>query len=143
MKKLTENQKAAIVFTTTALGLAVFTYALMLAFMREDKYIVSEKGDKVITYHPVSNPNERHTMTFKRDTADGVPGFWPYINVGDTITGRAHYLNRDSITSVGMNPRWGYHMHAITTLNGKTLNDVRRDAARRDSIVRQMKQKQR
>lgn len=142
MKKLTENQKSAIYFAASALGIGVLTFATMYTCLREDKYIVSEKGDKIITYYPISNPNERHTMTFECDTADGVPGFWPYIAVGDTITGRAHYLNRQSITSVGMNPRFGYEMHAITTLNGQTLDAVR-EIAHRDSVIRDMQRKQR
>lgn len=143
MKKLTENQKAVIWFVISALGLNALTFLCMHSCLREEEYIVSAKGDKIITYHPISNPQEHHTMTFMRDTADGVPGFWPYINVGDTITGRAHYLNRASISSVAMNPRWGYKSHAITTLNGHTLKDTHAAAAHRDSIMRQMKQKQR
>ncbi len=110
---------------------------------RNDDYIITDKGANKIVYHSIANPGVNHVMTFDGDTVFRAGGFYPYLNVGDTIHGNTRFMNDP------VNNSWYYQglrppvpMTTIRTANGRTLNELR-EIARRDSLMREIKTKQR
>lgn len=92
-----------------------------------EQYVVSDKGANKIEYYSIQNPDNRHVMTFDGDTIFKNGGWYPYINIGDTITGKARFMN-DSV-----NPSWYYAtmrsptpVTAIEQVNGRKLDAVRK-----------------
>lgn len=138
--KLTEWQKVGIKFTLSAAGVCGFCLAGLYILFHEKDYIVTAKGNNKITYRDISNPHNMHEMTFDGDTVFPEGGWYPYINVGDTIRGTARLMNRPNITSVGFMPRGGYNVHIINSVNGRDLQ-LTQIKALHDSIMLETKQK--
>ncbi|MBD5391585.1 hypothetical protein HDR66_02145 [bacterium] len=107
------------------------------------KYIVTEKGENKIAYRSMYNPYDAHVMTFDGDTIWPDGGWYPYINVGDTISGPSNVMNAETAESVCYHGlRVPIRTMTIETVNGHALSKVRK-IARRDSIMKEMKTKQR
>ncbi len=121
---------------------AVIVITLSLCDAKERDYIVFGKSDKKIAYRDISNPHNIHVMTFDADTGRMAPGFYPYINIGDTITGAAHAMDAPFVSSQIIGGRPPVHTYAIRRLNGKQLREIQQIACR-DSILRTMNQKSR
>lgn len=108
-----------------------------------DDYVITARGANKIVYHSIANPGVNHVMTFDGDTIDPRGGFYPYLNIGDTITGNARFMNNP------VNKSWYYQglrppvpVTTIRTVNGRTLKELRENA-RRDSLIREINTKQR
>lgn len=144
------NKKSGPNYKVGALGYS-FVFAVMLggvAFRtctndRYQDYVITDKGANKIVYHSIANPGVNHIMTFDGDTIDPRGGFYPYLNIGDTIRGTANFMNKP------VNNSWYYGgmrpvttVTAIRTVNGHTLKELR-EIARRDSLMREIKTKQR
>lgn len=101
---------------------------------RDLEYVVTDKGAGKIAYYSIDNPANSHVMEFK-DTVS----FYPYVNVGDTITGWQRFIDK-KMAPAEHTTNYGTHQ-VIYTVNGRDLSEVR-EIARRDSILRTMRQKQ-
>lgn len=99
------------------------------------RYIVTDKENNKISYHPISNPNDVHVMTFDDDTT--TMGLYRYLNVGDTITGAARKFSDPVVKSTAISVRPPIRHYIIETVNGTNL-DYLRNVARRDSVLRDM-----
>lgn len=104
-------------------------------------YVITDKGANKIVYHSIANPSVNHVMTFDGDTIDPRGGFYPYLNIGDTIRGNTRFMNEP------VNKSWYYRgmrlatsVAAIQTVNGRTLKELR-EIACRDSLIRKIKQR--
>lgn len=107
-----------------------------------EQYVVSDKGANKIEYYSIQNPNNTHVMTFDGDNIFKNGGWYPYINIGDTIVGTARFMNEP------VNKSWYYAslrcptpVTAIQHVNGRRLDAVRK-IAHRDSIMREMNNRQ-
>ncbi|MDE6250813.1 MAG: hypothetical protein K2M34_04240 [Alphaproteobacteria bacterium] len=107
-----------------------------------EQYIVSDKGANKIEYYSIQNSNDMHVMTFDGDTIFKNGGWYPYVNIGDTIVGNARFMNEP------VNKSWYYAslrsptpVTAIRYVNGRELTAAR-DMARRDSIMREINNRQ-
>ena len=144
------NKKSGPKYKVGALGYS-FVFAVMLggvAFRtctndRYQDYVITDKGANKIVYHSIANPGVNHIMTFDGDTIDPRGGFYSYLNIGDTIRGNTRFMNEP------VNKSWYYQgmrpampVTSIYTANGRTLNELR-EIARRDSLMREIKTKQR
>lgn len=138
--KLTEWQKVGIKFTLSAAGVCGFCLAGLYILFHEKDYIVTAKGDNKITYRDISNPNNLHEMTFDGDTVFPEGGWYPYINVGDTIRGNARFMNNKSVMSVGRILNDGLDVRIIQSVNGRDLQ-LTQIKALHDSIMLETKQK--
>lgn len=120
-----------------AIGIMGFMLAFLPSFDKTDDsgYIVTDKGANTIAYYSIKNPADMHVMKFT-DTIS----FYPYINVGDTISGVHRHIDR-KVAPSDYTTNHGTHQ-VITSVNGKSLYEWR-EIARRDSIIRTMRQKQR
>lgn len=114
-----------------AAGIGLWEY---LTTLKEGRYVVTDKWNNNIEYYSISNPAERHIMHFDADAT-----WYPYISVGDTIRGRSKFMNEPlshskyyDIVGVGS---------TICDVNGYDENTLPKIVAR-DSIIRQMKQRQ-
>jgi len=109
------------------------------------KYIVTDKVDKKISYRSLSQPYDMHVMTFYGDTAEMAPGYYPFIKVGDTITGRPREMSKPVVKSQIIKPRIGMKTvksYVIDAVNGKKLDELK-EIALRDSMIYNMKHRQR
>lgn len=138
--KLTEWQRAGVIYGLSTAGLCGLCFAGMYILSHEQDYIVTAKGGNKIIYRDISNPHNLHEMTFDGDTIFQEGGWYPYINVGDTIRGTARLMNRPNVTSVGFMPRGGYNVHIINSVNGRDLR-LTQIKAPHDSIMLETKQK--
>lgn len=91
-----------------------------------EQYIVSDKGANKIEYYSIQNPNDRHIMTFDGDTIFKNGGWYPYVNIGDTIIGNTRFMNEP------VNKSWYYAslrsptpVTTIQHVNGRTLSVMR------------------
>lgn len=96
-------------------------------------YIVTDKYDSKIKYRSVSNYSADHIMTFEADTGHMSPGFYPYIKIGDTISGPARFMDKPFVSSQIMYVRPPSRVFVIKKINGMNMKD----------IIREMNQKQR
>ncbi|MDE5615282.1 MAG: hypothetical protein K2I81_00410 [Alphaproteobacteria bacterium] len=140
-----ENFNAGMVITVVPF--AMFIVAAMVfakcSTDNTDDYIITDKGANKIVYHSIANPGVNHVMTFDGDTVFKEGGFYPYLNVGDTITGNSRFMNEPvnySLYYQGLRPP--VQMTTIRTARGHTLRELR-EIARRDSLMREIKTKQR
>lgn len=148
MNKNDKNIKTAYVMLSVMISaiLALGTYAIcVVAKDGTRKYIVNNKGDNKICFEDLDSMRTQRVMDFSLDTDSAMRDYYKYINVGDTLSGNA--LNNNLV----IRP-FSYHGFAatkepkITKINGHNARAViasRADVARRDSIVREMKTKQR
>lgn len=120
---------------------ALLAYLALKDDYQEGSYIVTAKGANKIKYYPITGTKDLHIMNFDGDTVFAKGGWYPYINVGDTIQGQVRYMNEPTVDS------WYYasvrFLTPVTTiqkLNGKGLDDIRK-IAHRDSLMREMKQR--
>ncbi len=141
-----ENFNAGMVITVVPFAMFIvgaMAFAKCDSDNRNDDYIITDKGANKIVYHSIANPGVNHVMTFDCDTIDPRGGFYPYLNIGDTIRGNTRFMNEP------VNKSWYYQgmrpampVTSIYTANGRTLNELR-EIARRDSLMREIKTKQR
>ncbi|MBD5388843.1 hypothetical protein HDR63_01135 [bacterium] len=110
----------------------------------EKSYIVTDKADNKIVYHPIEDSTDLHVMSFD-SLPESTGNFYPYIRVGDTIEGPHTYLDEVMAKpgfQCGFFPR-----STISRLNGKYYNTVLKNAkrdreiAKRDSIIHSMQEK--
>lgn len=136
-----ENFNAGMVITVVPFAMfivAAMAFAKCDSDNSFDDYVITDKGANKIVYHSIANPGINHVMTFDGDTIDPRGGFYPYLNIGDTIKGNARFMNEP------VNKSWYYQgrrpampVTSIYKANGRTLNELR-EIARRDSILREM-----
>lgn len=91
-----------------------------------EQYVVSDKGANKIEYYSINNHDDKHIMTFDGDTIFKNGGWYPYINIGDTIVGNSRFMNEP------VNKSWYYAslrsatpVTAIRHVNGRTLDAIR------------------
>ncbi len=102
----------------------------------QEKYVVTAKAANKIIYRPVVKPYSQHVMTFGSEP-DSKNIYYPYINIGDTISGLKHYMDKRVTES------WNFDRGPmIKSVNGRNLQELR-EIARLDSLVRQIKSNQR
>ena len=106
----------------------------------DSKYIVKYRTDSVIVYAPLSDQNDLHIMELDKCKYQYEMRDYKYIKRGDTISGRTSYL-KEHVAQPVVPGRRG-NVAIIWTVNGRSLNVVR-EIARRDSIMNEMKTKQR
>ncbi|MCM1294244.1 MAG: hypothetical protein NC311_01630 [Muribaculaceae bacterium] len=106
------------------------------------QYVVSAKGANKIEYYSIQNPQNKHIMEFDGDTIFKNGGWYPYVNIGDTISGKARFMNEP------VNKSWYYSslrcptpLTTIEQVNGCKLGTVR-EIARRDSLMREIQSHQ-
>lgn len=108
----------------------------------DGQYVVSDKGANKIEYYSIQNPDDKHIMAFDGDTIFKNGGWYPYVNVGDTIVGKARFMDdpvNESYYYASL--RCPTPVTAISQVNGRKLDAVR-EIARRDSLVREMQVRQ-
>ncbi|MBD5388844.1 hypothetical protein HDR63_01140 [bacterium] len=121
--------------------LSVLAQAMLVAFLawltepKKEDYIVLDKTDNKVLYHPIGKPEEIHVMVFKK--ADG---FYPFIRAGDTITGPKRHMDELIAPERLRMLRLNMYYSTIIALNGKDLEQLN-ETVRRDSIIRSMQQK--
>lgn len=136
--------------------LAIFGsyWGLMYCTSKTDRatYIVKDKAEQKIAYAPIENQSDLHVMEFGPFGTDSL--LYKNLNVGDTIFGRKSALDKTVVAAScpHTEPYIGHldvfsdtRDYDIFTVNGKSLNDIKRKAilaaeqARRDSLICQMK----
>lgn len=132
-------QSSAMLILITVVSLGITN----LFSSESNQYIVTDKSNNKILYRLAGNPNYIYTMTFDDDIVFQNGGFYPYINIGDTIDGNTSAMSCNLI-----NRSWYYQgffppvkRSAIVRVNGRNFYELR-ETARRDSLIREMKQKQ-
>ena len=107
------------------------------------QYIVTDKGANKIVYRPIDDTRTKYVMNFDGDTIDPRGGFYKYIRLGDTITGPARFMSQPLSKSwcyQGMRPPTP--VPTIHTVQGRTLREWRK-ISERDSVINEMRQRQR
>jgi len=104
----------------------------------DGRYIVTDKVDKKVAYHNLSQPYDMHVMTFEKES-----GYYPHINVGDTIVGPARFMNKPVVNSKREKVVFltRYDVDVINSVNGKKLDELQ-EIAQRDMMLRNMKTRQ-
>ncbi|MBD5401054.1 hypothetical protein HDR61_04935 [bacterium] len=134
---------------------------LMMCFLAgrdkadDSEYIITDKENYKVIYAPISDRADLHVMEFGPFNTDSL--VYRNINVGDTILGRKSAMD-ELIVPVseiyhGLRPSYMEYFsqdrqYSIYSINGKSLLDIKKaeanniKIARRDSILRTMRQKQ-
>lgn len=123
---------------------------------KEDQaaYIIRHKTEQKISYAPVENQSDLHVMEFGAFDTDSL--LYKNLKVGDTIFGCKSMLDKTIVPASRKHKGpyiWNPYTFSVTReyaiyrVNGEPLVQIRRKAesaleqARRDSVLRQMKQR--
>lgn len=113
------------------------------------KYVITAKADKKIIYTSIEDTADLHVMEFRESDTDLL--LYNYIDIGDTIDGNVARLSQPTIMSSKSirGKSNDFYPLVISHVNGKDIDAVKKqvaynaEIARRDSIIREMKQGQR